>query len=37
VEKYGRDRQDTGENIIRPMLFSCRITTARIEGHSNNI
>jgi hypothetical protein len=37
VEKYGRTRQATDDNIIRRMRFACWITKARIQKHAHNI
>jgi hypothetical protein len=34
VEKYGRARQATDDNIIRRTRFACRITEARMKRHT---
>ena len=34
MEKYGRARQATDDNIIRPMRFVCWIAGARIQMHT---
>jgi hypothetical protein len=36
VEKYGKARQDTDDNIIKCMCLPCRITTA-INTHSQYV
>jgi hypothetical protein len=36
VEKYGRARQDTDDNIIRRMRFACWISKAT-DTHSENV
>jgi hypothetical protein len=37
VEKYGRVRWATGENIMLSMCFVCRITKAKIQTHIHSI
>ena len=36
MEKYGRARQATDDNIIRRMRFACRITKAT-DRHAENV
>jgi len=37
MEKYGRERQATNENIIRHMYIACWITKARDTTHSEYV
>jgi hypothetical protein len=37
VEKYGRARQATDDNITRRMRFACRTIMARIQTHTRGI
>jgi hypothetical protein len=37
AETYGRARQATGENIVRRVLFACRIDKARTQTNIQNI
>jgi hypothetical protein len=37
VEKYGRVRWATGENIMLSMCFARRITKAKIQTHTHSV
>jgi hypothetical protein len=37
VEKYGRSRLATGDNIIQCMRIACRLTKTRMQTHTPNI
>ena len=37
MQKYGRGKQATEDNIIWRMRFECRVTKARIQTHTQSM